>query len=83
MVIRIIKAEHLIILSVIAASIQTAKAVLYICVQECTVQAGRFISEDPIKAGDNWYMYCNGNPLNMLILGNWHWVIHLKLLMKL
>ena len=25
---------------------------------------GRFISEDPIQAGDNWYAYCGNNPLN-------------------
>jgi len=24
---------------------------------------GRFISSDPAKAGDNWYAYCNNNPL--------------------
>ena len=25
---------------------------------------GRLISEDPIQAGDNWYAYCENNPLN-------------------
>lgn len=25
---------------------------------------GRFISKDPIGAGDNWYAYCDNNPLN-------------------
>ena len=25
--------------------------------------AGRFISSDPAKAGDNWYAYCDNNPL--------------------
>jgi hypothetical protein len=25
--------------------------------------AGRFVSEDPIKSGDNWYSYCRNNPL--------------------
>ena len=24
---------------------------------------GRFISSDPAKAGDNWYVYCDNNPL--------------------
>ena len=24
---------------------------------------GRFISSDPAKAGDNWYAYCDNNPL--------------------
>ena len=23
---------------------------------------GRFVSEDPSKNGENWYVYCNGNP---------------------
>ena len=27
-------------------------------------QTGRFITEDPIKDGLNWYVYCNGNPVN-------------------
>jgi RHS repeat-associated protein len=26
-------------------------------------EAGRFISKDPIKDGDNWYAYCGNNPL--------------------
>jgi len=26
-------------------------------------EAGRFISKDPIKDGDNWYAYCENNPL--------------------
>jgi len=25
---------------------------------------GRFISKDPIGSGDNWYAYCDNNPLN-------------------
>src|SRR5438105_598325 len=25
---------------------------------------GRFISQDPIRAGDNWYAYCDNNPLS-------------------
>lgn len=29
-------------------------------------EAGRFISKDPIKAGDNWYAYCNNNPLKSI-----------------
>lgn len=24
---------------------------------------GRFITEDPIKSGTNWYVYCDGNPV--------------------
>jgi|GEM_PF-4667618 len=27
---------------------------------------GRFISSDPAKAGDNWYAYCDNNPLKMI-----------------
>jgi len=26
-------------------------------------EAGRFLSKDPIKDGDNWYAYCDNNPL--------------------
>ena len=26
-------------------------------------KAGRFITEDPIRDGNNWYVYCNGNPV--------------------
>jgi RHS repeat-associated protein len=29
-------------------------------------EAGRFISKDPIKDGDNWYAYCNNNPLKWI-----------------
>ncbi len=29
-------------------------------------QTGRFISEDPIKDGDNWYAYCDSNPVNKI-----------------
>ncbi|MCP4147566.1 MAG: RHS repeat-associated core domain-containing protein, partial [bacterium] len=25
---------------------------------------GKFITEDPIKDGVNWYVYCSNNPLN-------------------
>ncbi len=24
---------------------------------------GRFLSEDPVRDGDNWYVYCNNNPV--------------------
>ncbi len=24
---------------------------------------GRFLSEDPLRDGDNWYVYCNNNPV--------------------
>lgn len=27
---------------------------------------GRFISEDPAKDGDNWYVYCGNNPVNFV-----------------
>lgn len=26
--------------------------------------SGRFISEDPVRDGGNWYSYCNSNPVN-------------------
>ena len=25
---------------------------------------GRFLSRDPIRAGDNWYVYCGNDPVN-------------------
>ena len=30
------------------------------------MSTGRFISEDPIKDGLNWYAYCGGNPVMFL-----------------
>ena len=27
---------------------------------------GRFISEDPIKDGSNWYAFCNNNPVTFI-----------------
>lgn len=27
---------------------------------------GRFISEDPIRDGNNWYVYCSGDPVNRI-----------------
>ena len=43
---------------------------------------GRFISEDPIQAGTNWYAYCDNNPLKAIDPSGlfadgdiaWHWV---------
>ncbi|MDO4302186.1 MAG: polymorphic toxin type 44 domain-containing protein, partial [Clostridia bacterium] len=29
-------------------------------------ESGRFITEDPIKNGNNWYSYCGGNPVMFL-----------------
>ena len=29
---------------------------------------GRFINEDPIRDGLNWYVYCNNNPVNLIDL---------------
>jgi RHS repeat-associated protein len=34
-------------------------------------EMGRFMSVDPVGAGDNWYAYCNDNPVSMLILRGW------------
>lgn len=27
---------------------------------------GRFTQEDPIRSGNNWYVYCNNNPVNFI-----------------
>ena len=27
---------------------------------------GRFTTEDPVKDGDNWYVYCGNNPVNAI-----------------
>ena len=29
-------------------------------------ETGRFINEDPIRSGGNWYVYCDGNPVTFL-----------------
>lgn len=29
-------------------------------------EVGRFITQDPIKAGNNWFSYCNDNPINFI-----------------
>lgn len=29
-------------------------------------QTGRFINEDPVKEGYNWYLYCSSNPINFI-----------------
>ena len=42
-------------------------------------EAGRFVSEDPIRSGANWYAYCSGNPvafvdpLGLFGAGSWEW----------
>jgi len=35
----------------------------YAQAREYRAEVGRFVSEDAIKAGENWYIYCNHNPL--------------------
>ncbi|MCL2866122.1 MAG: RHS repeat-associated core domain-containing protein, partial [Lachnospiraceae bacterium] len=35
----------------------------YAQLREYKPQVGRFVSEDPIRAGENWYSYCINNPL--------------------
>lgn len=38
---------------------------------------GRFISEDPAMDGDNWYVYCGNDPINMVDpTGMWYGSIH-------
>jgi RHS repeat-associated protein len=34
--------------------------------REYQPQVANFISEDPIRRGDNWYQYCNSNPLKYI-----------------
>jgi RHS repeat-associated protein len=29
-------------------------------------ETGRFMTEDPMKSGENWYEYCNDNPVNLI-----------------
>ena len=36
---------------------------IYLRARYYTPSAGRFINEDPIKDGFNWYSYCAGNPV--------------------
>ena len=40
---------------------------------------GRFITEDPVKDGKNWYSYCNANPV-MLVdpMGLWGDLVHVE-----
>ncbi len=41
---------------------------------------GRFISEDPAMDGDNWYVYCGNDPVNMVDpTGMWSGKIHEKI----
>ena len=36
---------------------------IYLRARYYNMNTGRFISEDPIKDGLNWYSYCGGNPV--------------------
>ena len=36
---------------------------IYLRARYYNMSTGRFISEDPIKDGLNWYAYCGGNPV--------------------
>ena len=41
---------------------------------------GRFVSEDPAMDGDNWYVYCGNDPINMVDpSGMWFSEIHEKI----
>lgn len=41
---------------------------------------GRFVSEDPAMDGDNWYVYCGNDPINMVDpSGMWYSEIHEKI----
>ena len=35
---------------------------------------GRFTQEDPIRAGTNWYIYCDGNPVNRIDPSGQFWI---------
>ena len=37
---------------------------IYMQARYCDPTTGRFISEDPAKDGNNWTLYCDGNPIN-------------------
>jgi RHS repeat-associated protein len=36
---------------------------IYLRARMYDAESGRFINEDPIKDGTNWYIYCNENPI--------------------
>ena len=36
---------------------------IYLRARYYNPKTGRFMTEDPIRAGQNWYMYCDGNPV--------------------
>jgi len=40
-------------------------------------QTGRFINEDPVKDGLNWYVYCDGNPVNRIDPNGKNWFTNL------
>ena len=35
---------------------------------------GRFTQEDPIRDGTNWYIYCDGNPVNRIDPSGQFWI---------
>lgn len=37
---------------------------VYLRARYYSPDTGRFVSEDPIKDGNNWYVYCGNNPVN-------------------
>ncbi|MBE7020833.1 MAG: hypothetical protein E7411_05320 [Ruminococcaceae bacterium] len=39
---------------------------IYLRARYYDTASGRFISEDPIKDGLNWYVYCGNNPVNFI-----------------
>ena len=44
---------------------------------------GRFVSEDPAMDGDNWYVYCGNDPINMVDpSGRWMGYDHKKITKK-
>ena len=39
---------------------------LYLSARYYAPETSRFISEDPARDGQSWYMYCNGDPVNQV-----------------
>ena len=39
---------------------------LYLRARWMDMGTGRFLSEDPIRDGNNWYIYCGSNPVNFI-----------------
>jgi RHS repeat-associated protein len=47
---------------------QDETGLLYFGARFYDVEVGRFLTLDPIKSGNNWFIYCENNPLNYVDL---------------